>query len=201
MKKVNPVLTVKIGYITVSAFTVLLGIFLIIRPQTSLNIICRISGAVIAVCGAVKLAGYFSKDLYRLAFEHDLIFGTLLCVIGIAALVRPVKVISSMHIVAGIIILEEGIFKLRTAVDAKRFGLNKWHIITVLAVLTITAGILLLLNPFEAAQTMTVILGAAMIADGILNLCVAVYAIKVTKNRFIEADYHIEERNDENEIL
>ena len=197
MKKGNSVLTVKIGYITVSALTVLLGIFLIIRPEISLNVICRILGTVMTACGAVKLAGYFAKDLYRLAFEHDLIFGTLLCVIGIAALVRPVKVISSMHIVAGIIILEEGIFKMRTAVDAKRFGLNKWHIITVLAVLTISAGILLLLHPFEAAQTMTVILGAAMTADGILNLCVAVYAIKVTKNQFIEAEYHIEERNDE----
>lgn len=197
MKKENSVLAVKIGYITVSALTVLLGIFLIIRPEISLNVICRILGTVMTACGAVKLAGYFSKDLYRLAFEHDLIFGTLLCIIGIAALVRPVKIISAMHIVAGIIILEEGIFKMRTAVEAKRFGLNKWHIITVLAVLTITAGILLLLNPFEAAQTMTVILGVAMIADGILNLCVAVYAIKVTKNQFIEAEYHIEERNDE----
>ena len=93
MKKGNSVLTVKIGYITVSALTVLLGIFLIIRPEISLNVICRILGTVMTACGAVKLAGYFSKDLYRLAFEHDLIFGTLLCIIGIAALVRPVKII------------------------------------------------------------------------------------------------------------
>ena len=52
--------------------------------------------------------------------------------------------------------------------------------ITVFAVLTLVAGILLLLRPFEAAQTMAVIFGAAIIADGILNICVAICAIKVT---------------------
>ena len=56
MKKGNSVLTVKIGYITVSALTVLLGIFLIIRPEISLHVICRILGAVMMGCGAVKLA-------------------------------------------------------------------------------------------------------------------------------------------------
>ena len=54
MKKENSVLTVKIGYITVSALTVLLGIFLIIRPEISLNVICRILGAVMTACGAVS---------------------------------------------------------------------------------------------------------------------------------------------------
>lgn len=54
MKKENSVLTMKIGYITVSALTVLLGIFLIIRPEISLNVICRILGAVMTACGAVS---------------------------------------------------------------------------------------------------------------------------------------------------
>lgn len=180
MKKDNSVLTVKIGYIAVSALTILLGIFLILYPGISLSLICRILGAVMAACGGIKLAGYFSKDLYRLAFEHDLVFGTLLCVIGAAALIRPAEIISSIYAASGILILADGFYKIRTAVEAKRFGLGKWQLITVFAVLTLVVGILLLLRPFEAAQTMAVIFGAAIIADGILNLCVAICAIKVT---------------------
>lgn len=188
MKKDNSVLTVKIGYIAVSALTILLGIFLILCPGISLSLICRILGAVMAACGGIKLAGYFSKDLYRLAFEHDLVFGTLLCVIGVAALIRPAEIISSIHAASGILILADGFYKIRTAVEAKHFGLGKWQLITVFAVLTLVAGILLLLRPFEAAQTMAVIFGAAIIADGILNLCVAICAIKVTDKQFIDAE-------------
>lgn len=197
MKKGNQILTVKISYIIISALTILLGLFLIIYTEISLNVICRILGAALIICGAIKLAGYLSKDLYRLAFEHDLIFAVILCIIGAAALIRPVKIISAMHIAAGIIMLADGIFKVQTAIEAKRFGLGKWQFIALLAVPTLAAGILLIMQPFEAARIMTIIFGAAMIADGSLNLCVAICAIKITKNQVIDAEFYInEERND-----
>lgn len=196
MKKENRVLTVKIGYIAISVLTVLLGVFLIIRPEISLNVFCRILGAAMVVSGAIKLAGYFSKDLYRLAFEHDLFFGTLLCVVGIAALVRPTNIISSLYAAAGILILAEGIFKAKTAFEAKRFGLSEWKLITVFAVLALAAGVILLFRPFEAAKTMAIIVGAAMIIDGLLNLCVAIFAINATKKQCIDAEYSVKESDD-----
>lgn len=197
MKKNNRVLSVKISYIAISALTVMLGVFLIVCPDISLNIICRILGAAMTVCGAIKLAGYFSKDLYRLAFEHDLFFGTILCVVGIAALVRPTNIISSLHSAAGILILADGIYKAKTAFEAKRFGLSEWKLIAVFAVLTLAAGTLLLFRPFETAKTMAVIFGAAMIIDGILNLIVAVFAVKAnTKQQYIDAEYYVKNSDD-----
>ena len=57
MKKDNRVLTVKIGYITISVLTVLLGVFLIIRPEISLNVFCRILGAAMVIIYLVFMAG------------------------------------------------------------------------------------------------------------------------------------------------
>ena len=75
--------------------------------------------------GAVKLMGYFSRDLYRLAFQFDLAYGILLIVLGLIVLVRPVQLVSFFCLVLGICILADGLFKIQAASDSKRFGLRR----------------------------------------------------------------------------
>ena len=42
-------------------------------------------------------------------------------------------------------------------------------------------GVLLLVNPFEGAVTLTVLLGITLLADGIANICIAAYTVKAIK--------------------
>lgn len=197
MKKISkPVMTAKIGYMTVSVMMLVIGMIFIVKPETSITAAYRILGITALLSGAIKLTGYFSKDLYRLAFQHDLAFGILLCTIGVIALAKPAKVISAAHLAAGIVIIADGLFKIQTAFDSKRFGLKTWWIIALLADLAFAAGVLLIVNPIKAAAGMTVILGISLLLDGLLNFCVAFVAVKAEKNCYIDADYQVEERND-----
>jgi len=72
MRSTAPMRTAKIGYIAVSALLCILGIMLIVIPSFSINLLGNICGILMLLFGAVKLTGYFSKDLYRLAFQYDL---------------------------------------------------------------------------------------------------------------------------------
>ena len=58
----------------------------------------RDSGILFLVFGAVKLAGFFSKDPYQLVFESDLVFGILYLALGLLLLLRPAHTMAFLGI-------------------------------------------------------------------------------------------------------
>lgn len=183
MRSIKTVRAAKTGYIALSAALCGLGLLLILRPEISISLTGAIVGATMLAFGIIKLFGYFSKDLYRLAFQFDLAFGILLIALGTLLLIKPVKAMSMLCVILGIEIVADGLFKVQTAVDARQFGLETWWLILVLAVVTGAAGIAVAVHPSESALTLTVLTGAALLAEGLMNLCVGVCAVKVVKHR------------------
>ena len=88
MVRNNQIQTAKVGYIIISILLCILGIVLIIVPDFSLILLCRLSGILLVLFGIVKIIGYCSKDLYRLAFQYDLAFGILLSALGVIMIFR-----------------------------------------------------------------------------------------------------------------
>lgn len=89
MRSVTPMRAAKVGYIVMSALFCVLGAVLLIRPDVSVRWIGRLLGIGMLIFGAVKLVGYFSRDLFRLAFQYDLAFGLLLMALGTVTLCHP----------------------------------------------------------------------------------------------------------------
>ena len=52
-----------------------------------------------------------------------------------------------------------------------------------MAILAGVLGLLLLVRPFEAAEVMMILVGVSLLFEGILNLCVAIYTVKIIKNQ------------------
>ena len=174
-----PVRTAKIGYIAVSSALCLLGIMLIVFPEFSTALLGMICGITLTLFGIVKLIGYFSKDLYRLAFQYDLIFGTILIAVGIVTLVNPGSVLNFICIANGLIILADGISKIRIAAESKRFGINQWWLILASAIITGIFGLILMFRPAESRRIMMILLGVTLILEGILNFITVITAVKI----------------------
>lgn len=79
--------------------------------------------------------------------------------------------------------LADALFKIQMSIDAKKFGLSLWWRILLMAILTGVLGVLLLIRPFEAAEVMMILVGVSVLFEGILNLCVVIYTVKIIKNR------------------
>ena len=137
----------KIGYIIVSALIVAIGVVFILRPFESLEVLSIMCGSVMLAFGAVKIVGYFSRDLYRLAFQFDLESGTVMLILGICIAAQPEKLITFFSVVMGIFALTDGLLKIRISVQSKNFGLETWPVITVFACLSCVAGIVLMFWP------------------------------------------------------
>ena len=191
-RSVTPMRAAKTGYVVMSIVFCVVGVLFIALPARSAVMIGRVLGAAMAAFGAVKLVGSFSRDLYRLAFQYDLEFGILLIALGVIVLLRTNGVMDFICIAAGVSILADGLFKIQIAIDARRFGIRDWWLILLLAVVTGGVGLLLVFRPWESVQVLTVLLGAALLAEGVLNLCVALSTVKIVKNQrpdVIETEY------------
>ena len=196
MRSVKPMKAAKISYIIISALLCVFGVVMMAVPELSVTVVGTVLGIAMIVFGIVKLAAYFSKDLFRLAFQYDLAFGILLIALGVLVLLQPDGAMSFFCIVLGISVLTDGLFKIQVAVDARRFGIPQWWLVLLLAVLTGVIGLLLVLRPTEGAQALVMLMGASLFLDGALNLSVALCAVKVVGHQqpdVIETDdYEIE---------
>ena len=175
--------TAKIGYLIISTLLCALGILLVALPDFSAELFCRISGIIMLLFGFIKMIGYFSKDLYRLAFQFDLASGILLMALGIIMMLRANVMISIICIILGIYVLADALLKVQIAIDAKAFGIAKWWLILAAAVLTGGFGFLLVLRPSESAQVVMVLLGLSLIAEGLLNLITILTAVKIIRRQ------------------
>ncbi|MDE5763603.1 MAG: DUF308 domain-containing protein [Ruminococcus sp.] len=181
--------TAKTGYITMSAILGVIGVMLIVVPDFSVALTARICGGTLAVFGIFKLIGYFSKDLYRLAFQYDLAFGILLLGIGAVMLIRPGKAIHFICAMMGVYILADGLMKIQISIDAKRFGLRSWLYIFITAVFACISGLIMLFRPNDGARILTVLLGISLLSESVLNLLTAVTAVKLRNKNIIDADF------------
>ena len=169
-----------------------LGIVLIAVPDFSVTLLCKLSGGIMMLFGLVKIIGYCSKDLYRLAFQFDLAFGILLMALGIILIIRTDAVVNLICIVMGICVLADALFKIQISIDSKAFGIQKWWLILAVAILTGAAGFLLVFRPSESTKIIMILFGIALITEGVLNLITILTAVKIIRHQLpevIDAEY------------
>ena len=173
----------KSGYIIVSVLLCMLGAALIADPAFSVLLLCRLSGLLLVLFGAIRIVGYVSKDLYRLAFQYDLAFGILLIALGALMMLRTDKMANVLFSILGIYVLADALLKVQIAIDAKTFGIDSWWLILAAAVVAGVAGFLLVLRPSESAGAVMISLGAALLAEGALNFITILAAVKIVRRR------------------
>lgn len=193
LRSVVPMKIAKYGYIIISAIFCAVGAAMILLPAPSSAAIGTFFGIAFFVFGVVKLVGYYSKDLFRLAFQYDLQFGILMILLGLITLLQPGNVIEFLCIALGICITLDCLFKGKIAFEAKHFGIRTWWVTLALAIPAGAAGLLLAFRPYQAMQVVTVLLGIALLTEGILNLGVAISLVKIITHQkpdVIDVDYY-----------
>lgn len=83
----------------------------------------RIFGIILVANGVLKIFGYFSKDLYCLAFEYDFGLGILMIIMGVSF--YHFKEQQLILLMIGIAFLVNSLFSAQMTQDAKRFGLKE----------------------------------------------------------------------------
>lgn len=188
----NRIKAAKTGYIVISILLCVLGIVLIAVPDFSVTLLCVLGGGIMMLFGLVKIIGYCSKDLYRLAFQFDLAFGILFVVLGFILIIRTDAMVNLICIVMGICVLADALLKIQISIDSRAFGIKKWWLILAMAILTGVAGFLLIFRPSESIQIIMILFGIVLITEGVLNLITILITVKIIRHQMpevIDAEY------------
>lgn len=193
MRSVAPMRVAKIGYIAVSAALCFFGVLLIVKPEISLAAFGLFTGIVLIIFGIIKIVGYLSRDLYRLAFQYDLACGILVIALGIMVILEPNDVIETICIAVGITFLMDGLLKIQISIDAKTFGIRQWWLILSVALLTVVIGVLLVFRTSGSVRALMVLLGISLLADGIMNLATVLSTVKIIHHQYPDRTIEEEE--------
>lgn len=168
----------KLGYIIMSILFYAAGIILIFFPKIPFELFCIIAGIVFVAYGIIKIIGYFSKDLYCLAFQYDFAFGIFLMVIGITLFIFGPTHERYVPIIIGITILADSLFKMQMSFDAKKFGLRSWGVILATSIVSGFFGVFFIISVLSGMIIMNLIAGCSVLSEGIMNQCTIICAVK-----------------------
>ena len=143
--------------------------------------LCIISGIVLIAYGVIRIIGYFSKDLYCLAFQYDLACGLFLIVFGTVILVRSQQIIPHLSIGLGALILLDSLLSIQMSRDAKQFGLETWYVILAAAIVAGVFGGVVIIGPFHTALGKHIAAGCALLAQGFKSQCVVHLTVKTVR--------------------
>ena len=168
---------VKNGMLLLSVAYIVIGMLLLIMPETSLLWICNIFGVVVLVTGIVCLIQYARIRGTGFTAPFMLVGGVITAGLGIFTLAKPQVVTSFLPIVFGIFIVVDGLSRIGTAIDlAKRKG-QKWWVVLLLSIVSLLCGALLACSQLLNNRNVDLLLlsGIFLLAEGILNLCCTIY--------------------------
>ena len=179
MKKYEIVKQAKIFNLIIYSFMVAIGLFLILFTGLSMETETVILSILCLLVGGAKILGYFSNDLYRLAFQFDFAIGLFLIIIGILSLIVGRNDPLGMSKLFGIYVVIDGLLKLQTAFDAKKFGIDKWLVILLTAIVLVGSGVLTLIAPYSEQISQFLVLDIAMMIDGVVHIWITAYTVRV----------------------
>lgn len=168
---------IKRAYLALALASVGIGIVFMVKPGIAVATMCRICGVFFLIYGLVRILGYFSKDLFQLAFQFDFAMGLFSMVTGVIFLARVERVAFIFPGFVALFIVIDAVLKLQTALDARKFGLERWWIIMIIAILAAAVGVCLTLLSMQTTEFLIWMLGVNLCLDGCLNFWVVLKTV------------------------
>lgn len=170
------------------------GLLLIIVPDFSAQLVGILCGVLLVAFGIVRLVGYFSKDLYRLAFQYDLTSGILLILLGIIMLCNPSSLMTVVCVVLRVLHSDGRIVQ-----NSNRAGCKAFRAVQMVPYPCACGADR---NPRRHSDVpsrprhqgaLMVMFGISLLSEGILNFSTALTAVKIVRNQVpdvIDVEFH-----------
>lgn len=155
--------------------SLVLGIYLVLRPWSATEAICAFIGWLILLAGA---AGAFNAVLFQRA---TLISTPLLpvsvagLVIGVFFITRPYTLIEIVGLVICVLLMLEGMTNIQNALQRYRWGDRVWWMPLVVGILCLVLGLMALFAPWASTAMMMRLIGIMLICSGAVSLLSLVF--------------------------
>ncbi|MDE6129042.1 MAG: DUF308 domain-containing protein [Lachnospiraceae bacterium] len=161
---------------------ILMGIVLLLFPETTKKMLCYAVGGASVVAGVVTVCIYLFRDAAKNTYRNDFVIGLAAILLGVFLIVRVDLIIVLIPFVLGIAVMVSGFRKLQDCIDVRRMGYGNGLVLFLLALISIVHGIILIVNPFHASIVLMRLVGAGLLFCGVSDLLATMYMSRKIKN-------------------
>ena len=139
-----------------------LGILFVIWPDTMMQAVAYIIGAILLVKGGFEIISYFIDE--KNTFSNLLLSGLVSTFIGIVVMIMGPNIANVFRIVIAIFLVYESLVRVSSAVRLYQAGLKIWEAVAILALIIMVLGI------FDAVNDAASIIGWALVVAGLMGI-------------------------------
>lgn len=147
----------------------IIGIVVMIWPTETTKILCWVLAGVLIVMGVGRIAAYL---IDRSHSQIGLAAGIILVVLGVWIAVRPLNFAKIFPIIIGVVLLMHGLEDLKLSMEIKENKDSSWCGVLIIALVNFVLGVILVWKAMEAVEIAVILVGCALIYDGLTDLFV-----------------------------
>lgn len=174
----------KLSGIGLAVVEIVVGLFLLISPDTLTKAVVIIAGIALIAMGAVSLIGYFRAEPVGSVLGQGMTKGLMEVAIGAFILVKNGWVVGVFDTVVALAILLLGVSKLGMSVDLMRLKDNGWKPALIDAVVTLVCAIIIV--SVSASDAIWMVIGISLIVQAVLDIVVTFFSGRKNGNVAVE---------------
>ena len=132
----------KLSFLLAAVLYIILGLILLIWPGVSATVFCYAFGGILLIYGVVTIVSFFLRDSRQGSFVFELFLG----------------------------IVVDGLVNLKRALELRRMLYLRWTVPLVLSAVSAVLGLVIVFQPFLAAEALVMLIGAVLIYEGLSDL-------------------------------
>ncbi|MCH4191911.1 MAG: DUF308 domain-containing protein [Butyrivibrio sp.] len=171
-----------INYFVDAIICIAVGLILLFLPGVTMAILCKALAVLLIVAGAAMIISYLINKDTSIGYSAMFAVGLLIAIIGVWIFMKPEVFISLIPLIAGVIIVINGVTNFAQAISLARVSYGRWWLALVFALITIGLGIYLIFKPLSAVEIAVRIIGVILVYDGVSNVWVASRVHKFVKD-------------------
>ena len=154
--------------ISLSILSCVVGLIMIINPSLSIKTIGIIISIYIILHGIVLIVLDIKSTKYFIPFD-GMMTGILSIILGILLLGKPNVISTIFAITIGVWIVLSSINTIKMSIVFKEDDVP-WVLLLILGIIDLSAGVIVIFNPFEASISMIVFAGVMIMLHSIINI-------------------------------
>ena len=145
---------------------IILGILLIIWPETMITVISYVVGIIFIVKGGYQIVNYLIEKGQNDFFNNSLLSGVISILIGITALVIGEDIAHVFRVIIGVFLIYESLVRMNTSIKLHSVGISSWSAILILSLIMLILGVFVTFN----TGAIITLVGWMMILAGIVGI-------------------------------
>ncbi|MDD7218565.1 MAG: DUF308 domain-containing protein [Clostridia bacterium] len=157
------------GEIFSSIFYIAFGLCLILIPNETVNIICKVVFGMVLIAAGIYHIWIYAAEKEK-ATILDLFTGVISTVLGVFLFFTPQIVIKILPFLLGSFVLVDSIWKIKESCRLKKTDSGLWKAFLVGSLIFIILGISIFVYPFSSVTKMVMFCGCILTANGAADI-------------------------------